>query len=348
MLRSLSPRRLIIFAPITVIVVAFAIGVVFVTTGGTGSGGAPEGGFAIAGRQITAEEIAGRAAELTPSDQSNLPAPVDARQIRDAAATQLLIEALILEEAEKRGISVAGNDRERLAQAIFQTPYTELGDLQKRTIEIAQLQSAIQDELLAENPADISERAMRAWWERNSAGLATPTFRNVRVVAGTTSAEADRFIARLRAGEDFEKVYASSSEGAGSPTGVGGIQAVVPGSYTPEVVRAIHGARTGSVVGPFRVAESRFLAVSVIEDLVPERGKSFEQSTVEIRAGLREEKRQSLWREFLDSARSGAEASIDDPEGLLPPANLYTPPSMSGGTNELPPPPPNPALQQRG
>lgn len=140
-----------------------------------------------------------------------------------------------------------------------------------------------------------TEEQLRAEYRKRLAELDLAHVAHIKV---KDKATADRIVAQARGGADFAKLAEQSLDAATAPEGGDlGIIGNGPGRFEQQIVQAVFRAKTGDVIGPFRLRDGTYDVWKVIE----RRTTTFEQARDLLRRTLVEPERNKRRKEYIDS-----------------------------------------------
>lgn len=255
----------------------------------------------------------------------------DSRLIKQQVLQRLIEEALLSQEAERRGLEVAESELERTVEkeiedlrkrfsnekefhkALEEEGVTESAlrdDLQrkvKRQMQAARILKVKREELLEKHW--IPEEQIRKEYEKNPAAWDEITFSAVffRVPPGESAAyrqairqQAQATLKELEAGADFAKYAQKYSEDPQTARQGGKVGTFQRNALEPAFAQKLFALKPGG----FGIVEKEDGVYVVRVDKI--RRKSFEQAAEEIRGRLREEKLQEAYENWLKELEAKA------------------------------------------
>jgi hypothetical protein len=249
--------------------------------------------------------------------------------------TAVIYDKLITNEFDRRKLSVTPAD-------------TEAGKAQLETqFGSAEVAGAFpkwfQDRLVMRNAravavraalsgVSLSEDSLRKYYEDHKADFSQNCLSHILV---KSKAEADSALARLKGGEDFAELARKTSIDTGSGTKGGDLGCNPKGVFVPEFDQAASELPVGQLSDPPVQTQYGFHVILVKE----RKDASFESAREQARTALNAET-QTAFREFLSTAVSAAQVSIDKRYGT------FEPPATGQAPEVVPPAAPKPATER--
>lgn len=341
-------RRRAVVLPVSALVLIGAAGGAYVAT----SGSEPE--LVVAGETIDQglmSDMVDESMEL----MKNAPvgsAPPDQQRagIQDLVATQLSALALLRREARERGISITDNDLRR-ARASLGIPDGMKTNTKREqiTLDFMVLSTKFRQILLRENPPDLSDAAVKKWYEKNKDQFHTPRHRTVFAVETTTKADAQAVIAQAAANEPLGELFERYADKTSATYASRGAFTIEDGKLSPRIVQTVMDAPDKRWVGPIANGK-RWLVVFTSDSAQEETTLSLSDSRANVKEAILNRHADGLWQDFIAELRRKYAKETRDPEGQLPTeinvgigsVGPAAPPA-GFGPDDPPPPPPAPS-----
>jgi peptidyl-prolyl cis-trans isomerase SurA len=255
---------------------------------------------------------------------------------------ELINNEILLAHAARAGVDVSGAEVDkRLAD--LRTPYSDQ-EFQKKLkdqgMTLNDLRQQVSDSLLVEklinkeitSRLSVSDREVAAYYERNKASfnvpetqyhlaqilvtpVSDPQLRNLASDDAKTPAAAERKIkalsARLRKGEDFDKLAQAYSEDPNTVSG-GGDMGFIPASALAsqsKILMALQSLKVGQVSGIIRDSEGYHIVKILGREDAGQRPLSDPRVQNSIRQTLMNEKEQLLKAAYIEGLRDKAKVS---------------------------------------
>jgi parvulin-like peptidyl-prolyl isomerase len=238
-------------------------------------------------------------------------------QVARSVLDQLIERTLILQEARRTGrLASDAEVEERLRQIAQAFPSAQEFEraLQQQGISRAELRERVRFELTVRRllgevkvPA-VSEQEARAYFEAHRAGFDEPERVRVRHILLRTEAEARVVVARLRAGEPFDRLARELSQDPGSRDRGGDLGLVAPGQTVPEFERAAFALRPGQVSDPVQTSFG-YHVIQVTERL-PAKKATWEAARPQVVELVRENKRREAFEAWVKDLRQRAKVVV--------------------------------------
>ncbi|MCS7235739.1 MAG: peptidylprolyl isomerase [Armatimonadota bacterium] len=238
-------------------------------------------------------------------------------QVARSVLDQLIERTLILQEARRTGKLASDLEvEERLRQIAQAFPSTQEFEraLQQQGISRAELRERVRFELTVRRllgevkvPA-VSEQEARSYFEAHRAGFDEPERVRVRHILLRTEAEARVVVARLRAGEPFDRLARELSQDPGSRDRGGDLGLVAPGQTVPEFERAAFSLRPGQTSDPVQTSFG-YHVIQVTERL-PAKKATWDTARAQVVELLRENKRREAFEAWVKDLRKRAKVVV--------------------------------------
>lgn len=201
-------------------------------------------------------------------------------QLRDATMSDLLLSRWVEGEAEERGVAVSDTEvsdelekikkqqfggEEEFQKFLKQSGFSEQDALDRVRLQL--LSDRIQDEVLGEEPGEVAEDRIEAYYEVNQEQFQQPESRDVRLILNEDEAKVADAAAELAAddsAESWERVASRLSTDQATKDSGGLRRNVTAGQSEPTLDEEIFAAPEGELVGPFE-AESGFYLIQVVK-----------------------------------------------------------------------------------
>lgn len=238
-------------------------------------------------------------------------------QVARSVLDQLIERALILQEARRTGrLAPEGEVEERLRQIASSFPSAEEFErtLHQQGVSRAELRERVRFELTVRRLLDqmqvpeVSEQEARAYFNAHRAAFDEPERVRVRHILLGTEAEARVALARLRAGESFEKLARELSLDPGSRSRGGDLGLVAPGQTVPEFERVAFSLKPGELSEPVQTSFG-YHVVQVTQRL-PARKATWQAARQQVVELLRENKRREAFAAWLKDLRQRAKIAV--------------------------------------
>ncbi len=153
---------------------------------------------------------------------------------------------------------------------------------------------------------DMSEKAIRAYFEAHKANYAVKEAVHARHILVETEAEARTLLLKALAGEDFSKLAAKASGDQGSAEKGGDLGWIEKGDTVPAFEQAAFSLKAGQFIGPIQ-SEYGWHVIQVLEKR-PAGEAVYEVAKPQVARDLQ----QSYLEEELGSLRNAGKVSIDE------------------------------------
>lgn len=213
------------------------------------------------GVQITESTFQKEAQNLPPAVRPLVATPSGRAQFVDS----LIVRELLLREALRRGIERRPEVRDRLEQA-------------RRSILLETLLRDVSD-----NAAQVSDNAVRTYYEKNKAEFAAGERVRVRHIVFAKKDVAEIIARKAKKGTPFKELMQISQMAGATAADLGLIER---GAYDKEFEKAVFGAPANSIVGPVKTAYG-YHVIQVL-DKRPAGVPPFEEVKDKIAAELKE------------------------------------------------------------
>lgn len=259
------------------------------------------------------EEIAARFGV----DFSREPASRQRTQVARSVLDQLIERALILQEARRTGrLATDAEVEARLQQiaATFPSPEEFERTLHRQGVSRAELRERVRFELTVRRLLDrmqvpaVTDQEARAYFDAHREAFDEPERVRVRHILLRTEAEARLALARLRAGEPFDKLARELSQDPATRDRGGDVGWVVPGQTVPEFEQVAFRLKPGEVSEPVRTSFGYHL-VQVTQRL-PAKKATWAAARQQVRELLRESKRREAFESWLKGVRARAKIAV--------------------------------------
>jgi parvulin-like peptidyl-prolyl isomerase len=167
------------------------------------------------------------------------------------------------------------------------------------------LRSMIAKTITAESV--ISEKQLKKYYEKNTSKFKEPERVRLRIISTTDEKKAKDILAKLKAGGDFAKLAAKSSEDSYRANG-GDIGYVHKGRMLPEIEDAAFKMKVGGISGLIK-AENYWCIIKV-EDRKPEHQMSFDDVKVNLRKELEAKRSAELTKKWVADLRAKAKIEV--------------------------------------
>jgi parvulin-like peptidyl-prolyl isomerase len=238
-------------------------------------------------------------------------------QVARSVLDQLIERTLILQEARRTGRLATDAEvdaRLREIAAGFPSPEEFERALQRQGVSRAELRERVRFELTVRRvlgtlrvPA-VTDQEARAYFEAHRELFDEPERVRVRHILVQTESEARLALARLRAGEPFDKLARELSQDPGTRDRGGDLGLVAPGQTVPEFEQAAFRLKPGEVSEPVRTSFGYHL-VQVTQRL-PARKATWEAARQQVRQLLEENKRREAFEGWLKDVRARAKIAV--------------------------------------
>jgi len=313
------------------------IAVAFLALGAVACGDVFQAGAAVVnGTSISTDELEARvvaAAQGQPADDN----------LRRQALQQLIEEAILRSEAERRGLTVPEEQVEQQLsqiQAQFPDESQFQNALEQRGFTVETLKDAIRDQLArdllsAKLAGEITDADLREIYDTDNEQFTEVRARHILLSVqdpaqdAAARSKAEGLIRQLRDGASFAQLARRNSDDPGSATEGGDLGFFSLGDLVPEFAQAANEAKIGEIVGPVRT-QFGYHIIEVLERRVT----PFEQAREQLRAQLEQQLGQSALGDFLDQALETATIRInprfgdwDEEAKTIVPHESFVPPS---------------------
>ncbi|MER3455711.1 MAG: hypothetical protein C4304_02195 [candidate division GAL15 bacterium] len=234
-------------------------------------------------------------------------------QVARSVLDQLIDRTLILQEARRTGhLASEAEVDARLAQIAKSFPTTEEFErtLKQQGVSQAELRERVRFELtvrrlLGRMPTpDVTEQEARAYFESHRKAFDEPERVRARHILVQTESQARLVLARLRAGEPFDRLARELSQDPASRDQGGELGLVAPGQTVPEFERAAFALKAGQLSEPVR---SRFgYHVIQVTQRLPAKEATWEGVRQQVLQLVRENKRREAFEAWLKGVRARA------------------------------------------
>lgn len=328
-------RRPKVWIPVAAIVAVAAVGSsVMVLSSGD------DNGLVVAGETVdrgllnqmvdqTMEMMEGAPEVAVPMDQQR-------ESIQDMMAIQLSTLALLRREAREQNITVTDNDLRRAMQSAPHDDEVDLSDPQLRsTLEFSVLRAKFRQMLMRENPPDLSDKAVKHWYEEHKDEFYTPRRRGVFVLETASKQKALAALRDVRANEPLSNLFEKYGDPTSATYSSGGTLVVEDGTLAPALVSKLMSAPTRTWVGPLK-SGSRWMLAYMSEPMERETTLGLADSKATVKEAIANRHVDGLWDDFVAELRRKYAGETKDPEGLLP-AEISAQPGSAGPSAPLPP-----------
>jgi parvulin-like peptidyl-prolyl isomerase len=187
--------------------------------------------------------------------------------------------------------------------------------LEREKATEAQVRTRIERELLAQaaytrnvtEKAEISESALRAYYEENTAKFKEPEKVKLRIISTKDEQKAKDILAKLKDGDDFGELASNLSEDSYRVKG-GDIGYIHKGRMLPEIDEVAFKLKAGEVSDIIK-AETNYFIIKV-DDKIPEHQMTFEETRENLRRELEAERAKELREKWTESLRSKAKIEV--------------------------------------
>ena len=237
--------------------------------------------------------------------------------------TAVIYDKLVTHEFEKRKLSISPSDRDAARSQLA----TEFGTdptiatsfpkwFQQRVLDRNARAVAVRAAL---SGVDFSDASLQKYFDAHKDDFSQNCLSHILV---RTKAEADAALARIKGGEDFAAVAKSVSIDTGSGSKGGDLGCNPKGTFVPEFDQAASTLPVGQLSDPVQTQYGFHLI------LVRERKEaSFGDAKEQIKAALNAQT-QDAFRQFLSTAVSAAQVTVDRRYGSFLPQAPDQPPSV--------------------
>jgi parvulin-like peptidyl-prolyl isomerase len=238
-------------------------------------------------------------------------------QVARSVLDQLIERALILQEARRTGRLATDAEVDRRVgelAARFRTQEEFEQALAREGISRTELRERLRFELTVQRMLDalpapqVREQEARAYFQAHRELFDEPERVRVRHILLRTEAEARVALARLRAGEPFDRLARELSQDPASRERGGDLGVVAPGQTVPEFEQVAFSLQPGQLSDPVRTSFG-YHVVQVTQRL-PARRATWETAREEVLRLFRETKRREAFERWLQQARSRARIAV--------------------------------------
>lgn len=234
------------------------------------------------------------------------------------ALDELVVDQLVMQDAEKRGITVDDAEIEsRLAQikaeAFGNDDKTLEEGLKKQGITLEEakyrvgktiLASKLHDEVVAE-AGDVSDQEVEDYYNANRDSFSHPESRHLRHILTATEADARAAKARLEAGEDPALVAAQVSIDTSTKDKGGDLDWMNEGVAAPAFNKAAFSLAAGVWSDPVQTPSG--WNVIRVEEIKPGGIPSFDEVKADVRESLVTDRIDEAWNSWLAETRHNAD-----------------------------------------
>jgi foldase protein PrsA len=268
------------------------------------------------GEPIYTTDVNKYVAQIAQRHGVDLSRPESAKQraeILDTVLQQLIDRSIILQEARQRGLLATEAEVETRLAALrknFKTESEFKNALEVRGVSLAELQQQARlqlslERLMAALPAQKpTDEEIRAEFLKNPKAFDTPEHVRASHILVKTEAEGRIILARLKAGEPFEKIAEEVSLDPGSKQRGGDLGAFARGQMVPEFEKAAFTQPIGQVGDPVR-SQFGFHIILVKERSAAKTG-TFETAKPNLEKKLTAERQQKAMETWMIEARKKA------------------------------------------
>lgn len=238
------------------------------------------------------------------------------KEVREGVLTQLISNRLLVQEAERLyNINEVKKDVVKRFKEQKQIKTDE--ELDRQISQWGVSRSELEDRLVMASMPDyvvdmqvlrnvsVSEAEARQYYEEHKAQFTTParvTFREIVLMSGDADqraarkTEAEKIVARARAGEDFEALVKELSEAPSKSLG-GKIGPVSPSDLIPAIAQVAETTPVGQVSAPIETAQGWHMIK--IEERQDVQTTPFESARAECEQAVRQAKSGPAYDEYL-------------------------------------------------
>lgn len=239
-------------------------------------------------------------------------------QVARSVLDQLIERTLILQEARRTGrLATDAEVDRRVGELAEGFPSQEEFEkaLLREGISRAELRDRVRFELTVRRilnslpVPEVREEEARAYFQANRERFDEPERVRVRHILLRTEAEARVALARLRAGEPFDRLARELSQDPASRERGGDLGVVAPGQTVPEFEQTAFSLQPGQLSDPVR-SSFGYHVIQVTQRL-PARKATWETSREAVLRLVRDAKRRAAFERWLQQARSRARIAVN-------------------------------------
>ncbi len=238
-------------------------------------------------------------------------------QVARSVLDQLIERTLILQEARRTGRLATDAEVDRRVGELgsqFPTQKEFEQALAREGISRAELRDRIRFELTVRRMLDalsvpeVREEEVRAYFQAHRQWFDEPERVRVRHILLRTEAEARVTLARLRAGEPFDRLARQLSQDYATRDRGGDLGVVAPGQTVPEFERAAFSLQPGQLSDPVRTSFG-YHVIQVTQRL-PAKQATWETAREAALRLVQEAKRREAFERWLQQLRSRARIAV--------------------------------------
>jgi parvulin-like peptidyl-prolyl isomerase len=306
------------------VVTAFIVTAIALLLYGCGGGGLPEdAAVSVNGDIITKDDVAARIdyrGKISPGMVSSED-PVNFPKIRRQTTKDLVLTRLEQQEAEKRGITVSGEDvtdglqtmadDEFLGDAPRMMQYYADSGVTEQELRLTTYERLVHEKLTAavRETVTVSEYDIQQYYQKNIKQFNQSEVRQARMIETTSEAVLAEASRRIAAGESFIDVAKQVSVDPLAAKNGGDLGLVARGQLSPELDSVLFSLAVGEISSLVPVADRWYLLR--VEAIQPGREKSLDEAREEIRQSIAIEQSAGEWQTLMDGLYASASLEYD-------------------------------------
>ncbi len=249
-------------------------------------------------------------------------------ELQSTSLDQLITETILLQEAEKMGITVTKGDidkeinqyKEQMTEEDYKKTLAANGWTEPKFRDLLKTEmiiSKLEEKVLADVKPP-AEQEIKQFYDNHKSQYIIPTSYEVRHILIMTEgkqgdaakidleakSQAIAILEQLKRGADFAELAKQKSEDPGSAA-QGGLYTFSPGEAVEEFETAVKSLKPGEMTAEPVKTQYGYHIIK-LEKVTPEKQKSFEEVKPEIATLLTDQKKQEKFNSFIEEARKKA------------------------------------------